>query len=95
MKTKLLRKKPRGFAGMDPERQREVARKGGGSVPPEKRSFATNPEFAKKAGQKGGFALPAEKRSFSTNRALASEAGKRGVAKRKANLAKASQSHES
>jgi hypothetical protein len=30
----------RGFAAMDPERRREIARKGGASVPSEKRSFA-------------------------------------------------------
>jgi hypothetical protein len=30
----------RGFAAMDPARQREIARKGGASVPDEKRSFS-------------------------------------------------------
>ncbi|MDB5417793.1 MAG: hypothetical protein JWP50_1212, partial [Phenylobacterium sp.] len=30
----------RGFAAMNPERRREIARKGGASVPGEKRSFA-------------------------------------------------------
>jgi general stress protein YciG len=37
------RQKPkgkRGFASMDPEKQREIARKGGKSVPDEKRAFA-------------------------------------------------------
>ena len=36
----------RGFASMDPEKQRAIARKGGLSVPNEKRSFAQNPQLA-------------------------------------------------
>ena len=44
----------RGFAGMDPERQREIARKGGASVPREKRIFAQDPQFAVECGKKGG-----------------------------------------
>jgi general stress protein YciG len=44
----------RGFAGMDPERRREVARLGGASVPAEKRAFATNRDLASVAGSKGG-----------------------------------------
>lgn len=44
----------RGFACMDPERRREIARKGGASVPGEKRSFAQDRELAATAGRKGG-----------------------------------------
>jgi len=44
----------RGFAGMSPERRQEVARKGGASVPAEKRSFHKNRELASDAGAKGG-----------------------------------------
>jgi len=44
----------RGFASMDPARQREIARKGGESVPNEKRSFSQDRNLAKKAGRKGG-----------------------------------------
>ena len=44
----------RGFAAMDPERRREIARKGGGSVPKEKRSFSRNHTLAASAGRKGG-----------------------------------------
>ena len=48
-------KKPkRGFASMDPEKQRAIARKGGESVPREKRSFSQNAELAAQAGRKGG-----------------------------------------
>ncbi|HRH19230.1 MAG TPA: general stress protein [Brevundimonas sp.] len=44
----------RGFASMDPARQREIARKGGGSVPSEKRSFSQDRDLAAAAGRKGG-----------------------------------------
>ncbi len=46
----------RGFAAMDPERRREIARNGGASVPSEKRSFAQNRDLAANAGRKGGAA---------------------------------------
>ena len=44
----------RGFASMDSEKQREIARKGGRSVPNEKRSFSQNHQLASDAGRKGG-----------------------------------------
>ena len=44
----------RGFGGMDPERRREIARKGGASVPPDKRSFAKDRDLAASAGRRGG-----------------------------------------
>jgi general stress protein YciG len=44
----------RGFASMDEERQREIASKGGKSVPAEKRSFSQDRELASEAGRKGG-----------------------------------------
>jgi general stress protein YciG len=44
----------RGFAAMDKDRQREIARKGGASVPDEKRSFSQDRELAASAGRKGG-----------------------------------------
>ncbi len=44
----------RGFAAMDEARQREIAKKGGESVPAEKRSFSQNRELAAEAGRKGG-----------------------------------------
>lgn len=47
-------KKPRGFAAMDPEKQRELARKGGASVKAENRSFARDRQLAAEAGRKGG-----------------------------------------
>jgi hypothetical protein len=44
----------RGFAALDPERRREIARRGGASVPGDKRSFAQNRDLAANAGRKGG-----------------------------------------
>jgi uncharacterized protein len=39
---------------MDAHKQREIARKGGRSVPDEKRSFSQNRQLASEAGRKGG-----------------------------------------
>jgi general stress protein YciG len=39
---------------MDKDRQREIARKGGASVPDEKRSFSQDRDLAAAAGRKGG-----------------------------------------
>lgn len=47
-------KSRRGFAAMSPDRRREIARKGGASVPSEKRSFAKDRDLAASAGYKGG-----------------------------------------
>ncbi|HEX2581344.1 MAG TPA: KGG domain-containing protein [Dongiaceae bacterium] len=44
----------RGFASMDEQKQREIASKGGQSVPSEKRSFSQDRELASEAGRKGG-----------------------------------------
>lgn len=68
----------RGFAAMDSERQRAIARKGGESVPAEKRSFSQDRALASAAGRKGGRNVADEDRSFSRNRALASRAGQKG-----------------
>lgn len=68
----------RGFAGMDPEKRKAIARKGGESVPAEKRSFAQDRTLASVAGRKGGQAVAGEDRSFSRNRTLAARAGQKG-----------------
>ncbi|WP_089177760.1 KGG domain-containing protein [Bosea sp. AS-1] len=44
----------RGFAGMDEDKQHDIARKGGQSVPSEKRSFSQDHELASEAGKRGG-----------------------------------------
>lgn len=55
-------KSRRGFASMDPARQREIASKGGAGVDPKLRSFSTNPALAVEAGRKGGLARQAKGR---------------------------------
>jgi general stress protein YciG len=54
--TKSATKARRGFAAMDPELQREIASKGGRSVPPEERGFSRDRKLAMAAGRKGGLA---------------------------------------
>ena len=71
-------KRKRGFGSMSPERQREIAKKGGGAVKPENRSFSRDPELAARAGRKGGKSVRPENRSFSRDRDLASDAGRKG-----------------
>jgi|ERR1700741_4465980 uncharacterized protein len=71
-------KSTRGFASMDAAKQREIASKGGQSVPPEKRSFSQDPQLAAAAGRKGGLSVSNADRSFSRNRQLAAEAGRKG-----------------
>ena len=68
----------RGFASMDPEKQKEIAKKGGESVPAEERSFSKDRDLASEAGKKGGENVPPEKRSFSQDPELAREAGRKG-----------------
>lgn len=63
---------------MDLEKRRAIARKGGESVPNEKRSFSQNPGLASAAGRKGGQSVDPEKRSFSQNHTLAAKAGRKG-----------------
>jgi general stress protein YciG len=63
---------------MDQQKQREIASKGGQSVPSEKRSFSKDPELASQAGRKGGQNVSPQARSFSQNRALAAKAGRKG-----------------
>jgi general stress protein YciG len=53
----------RGFASMDAEKQREIARKGGRSVPNEKRSFSQNHQLASEAGRKGGHSSHGNRRN--------------------------------
>jgi uncharacterized protein len=78
MNEEQPKKSKRGFASMNPERQREIARKGGKSVPAEKRSFSKNSDLAASAGRKGGQSVDPKKRSFSRDKALAAQAGAKG-----------------
>lgn len=74
----IKKKSTRGFASMDPERQRAIASKGGQSVPKDKRSFALNKNLAAEAGRKGGKSVKPEQRSFTKDQKLASTAGRKG-----------------
>ena len=78
---KLVETGKRGFAGMTPEKRKEIATKGGKSVPAEKRAFSQNRALASRAGVKGGKAARPNKRSFTMDTDLASRAGKIGGAK--------------
>jgi uncharacterized protein len=80
----------RGFASMDEDKQREMASKGGQSVPDEKRSFSQDPELAAEAGRKGGESRSGSQQSqggsrggqqsgnFANDCEKASEAGRKG-----------------
>jgi general stress protein YciG len=81
----------RGFASMDAAKQREIARKGGESVPPEKRSFSRDHALAAQAGRKGGQSVPAAQRSFSKDHKLAAEAGREGGKRSHGGRSKAAQ----
>ncbi len=48
------KKSKRGFASMDPARQREIARKGGKSVPAEKRSFRRTLNWRQRPAERAG-----------------------------------------
>lgn len=65
----------RGFASMDAAKQREIARKGGMSVPGDKRSFSQDRELAVAAGRKGGHNSSG---NFAHNPERAAEAGRKG-----------------
>ena len=52
--TETPEKKPRGFAAMDPERQREIASKGGRIAHLRGNAHEFTPEEAREAGRKGG-----------------------------------------
>jgi general stress protein YciG len=60
---------------MDEQRQREIASKGGQSVPPEARSFSKNRELAAEAGRKGGSESGG---NFARDRERAAMAGRKG-----------------
>ena len=72
--TRQAKTSKRGFAAMDQVKQRQIASKGGQSVPSEKRSFSKDPELAAEAGRKGGQSVSPQARSFSQNRNLAAKA---------------------
>ena len=71
-------KSKRGFASMSPEKQREIARMGGKSVPADKRAFSQNPALAAQAGREGVLSVDPADRAFSKDPGLAAKAGIKG-----------------
>ena len=61
MTTTPTPKARRGFAAMDPEKRREIARKGGHAQ--RKRSFLMDPGLASRAGKLGGLASAAARKA--------------------------------
>jgi general stress protein YciG len=55
----------RGFAGMDPQRQREIARAGGKAAHAQGTAHEFTPEEARVAGQKGGEIVSQDRRHMS------------------------------
>lgn len=51
------KRKARGFAGMDPDRQREIASMGGKNAHASGRAHEFNQDEARAAGRKGGYAV--------------------------------------
>lgn len=71
----------RGFASTDEKKQRDIASKGGHSVPDEERSFSKDRELAAEAGKKGGQARGGAHASSRTEEAESDTHGdKRGGA---------------
>jgi len=69
----------RGFASMNPEKQREIARKGGRVAHERGSAHEFNSDEAREAGRKGGQAV-------SRDRAHMAEIGRRGGEKRSSNI---------
>lgn len=72
------KKQLRGFAAMDPEKQKAIARKGGISAHASGRAHQFTSEQAREAGRKGGYAV-------SQNRLHMAEIGRKGAAVKAAN----------
>jgi hypothetical protein len=63
---------------MSPERQREIASRGGKAVKPESRAYSKNRDLAREAGSNGGRNVHDAKRGFAKGPTFAAEAGKKG-----------------
>lgn len=65
------KKSTRGFAAMDPQRQRDIASEGGRAAHEQGKAHKFTPEEAREAGRKGGMASGAARASRSKARAAA------------------------
>jgi uncharacterized protein len=68
----------RGFAGMDPERQREIASEGGKAAHEKGTAHEFSPEEAREAGSKGGQAAHEKGTAHEFDSQEAREAGRKG-----------------
>jgi hypothetical protein len=66
------KKSTRGFAAMDPQRQRDIASEGGRAAHEQGKAHKFTPEEAREAGRKGGMASGAARASRSKARAAQS-----------------------
>jgi general stress protein YciG len=71
-------RRPRGFAAMDPERQRAIARKGGRASHRRGHGHEWTPEEAREAGRVGGRVAHRRGRAHEWTPEEAREAGRRG-----------------
>jgi general stress protein YciG len=72
--SKTPEKKPRGFAAMDPEKQREIARKGGKIAHLRGNAHEFTSEEAREAGRKGGQAVSRDRKHMAKIGRLGGEA---------------------
>lgn len=72
--TETPQKKPRGFAAMDPERQREIASKGGRIAHLRGNAHEFTPEEAREAGRKGGQTVSKDRKHMARIGRLGGEA---------------------
>jgi general stress protein YciG len=70
--------KKRGFASMDPQRQREIASKGGRAAHQKGTAHEFTPEEAREAGRKGGQAAHSRGTAHKFTSEEAREAGRKG-----------------
>src|SRR5438477_1207802 len=78
----MTTKSTRGFAAMDPEKQRSIASKGGKAAHAKGTAHRFTPEEASEAGRKGGRAAHARGTAHRFTAEEASEAGRKGGSSR-------------
>jgi general stress protein YciG len=76
--TDTPEKKPRGFAAMDPERQREIASKGGRIAHLRGNAHEFTSEEAREAGRKGGQSVSKDRKHMARIGRLGGEARGQG-----------------
>jgi general stress protein YciG len=74
----MAEKSRRGFAGMDPQKQREIASKGGKAAHAKGTAHEFTPEEAREAGRKGGQAAHLRGTAHQFTPEEAREAGRKG-----------------